>query len=128
LATARTACCEGNETREWEALCGGTTFSAEDVSTHWSEPYQLLSWWKNNVMRRSRFRSLLEDAQYRGNQTRRANRCVTSICVHHSLTNPLLQGILVQCRYLSVYGDSREHMSIFLLFLVIILLPIILPL
>jgi hypothetical protein len=35
-----------------------------DPSTHWCEPHQLFTWWKNNVERRSKFKVLQDDAAY----------------------------------------------------------------
>lgn len=53
---------------------GGPIFDSSDPSTHWSEPHQLYTWWKNNVERKSKFLILQEDAMYKGLDPRRHQR------------------------------------------------------
>lgn len=57
-----------------EMYYGGPPFIHDDSSTHWSEPHQLYTWWKNNVERRSKFKILQEDAAYSGSDQRRIAR------------------------------------------------------
>jgi hypothetical protein len=48
--------CNTVEARKEEERYGGQTFVYHDLSTHWSEPNQLYTWWKNNVERRSKYK------------------------------------------------------------------------
>jgi hypothetical protein len=57
-----------------EGYFGGPSFSEHDVSTHWVEPGQLYTWWKNNIERRSKYKVLLDDAGFKGTDQRRAAR------------------------------------------------------
>jgi len=44
----------------------GTPFDPSDSSTHWSRPVQFSTWFKNNMERRSKFKSLSVDATHQG--------------------------------------------------------------
>eukprot|EP01041_Mallomonas_annulata_P003549 gene3549-7064_t len=57
-----------------EVYYGGPPFMSQDPSTHWSDPNQLYTWWKNNVERRSKFRILQDDMGYVGEDSRRSAR------------------------------------------------------
>jgi hypothetical protein len=41
---------------------GGTAFSVHDPQTYWTDPRQYLTWWKNNIERKSKFQTLQRDA------------------------------------------------------------------
>jgi hypothetical protein len=82
LGEARELCvlCDQAGTLEIEEqYFRGTAFCATDVSTHWTEPYQLFTWWKNNVERRSKYKVLQDDAAYVGDDPRLSSRSV-SVC------------------------------------------------
>lgn len=74
LQEAKQACC-GPSLEGDEAFYGGPHFADNDASTHWSEPHQLYTWWKNNVERRSKFKILQDDAMYCGGDPRKLARC-----------------------------------------------------
>jgi hypothetical protein len=57
-----------------EDYYGGPPFLVDDASTHWTEPHQLYTWWKNNVERKVKYKVLQEDATYSGPDHRRAAR------------------------------------------------------
>jgi hypothetical protein len=48
LDTAKTYCGAASDT----TVYGGPAFNINDPSTHWSEPQQFLTWWKNFVERK----------------------------------------------------------------------------
>ena len=73
LVESKQACCMASYPAE-EAYYGGPPFVAQDPSTHWSEPHQLYTWWKNNVERRSKFKVLQDDAKYIGPDARKNQR------------------------------------------------------
>jgi hypothetical protein len=73
LIAAKQACCLPTIMAE-EGYYGGPPFVDPDPSTHWSEPHQLYTWWKNNVERRSKFKVLQEDAKYKGLDPKRLQR------------------------------------------------------
>lgn len=73
LTNAKNACCQPTYLAE-ESYYGGPPFVEHDPSTHWTEPNQLYTWWKNNVERRSKFKVLQEDSQYNGVEPRRLAR------------------------------------------------------
>jgi hypothetical protein len=73
LISAKQACCLPTIMAE-EGYYGGPPFVDPDPSTHWSEPHQLYTWWKNNVERRSKFKVLQEDAKYKGLDPKRLQR------------------------------------------------------
>lgn len=73
LLSAKQACSRPTYQAE-EAYYGGPQFVSSDPSTHWSEPNQLYTWWKNNVERRSKYSVLQEDARYRGSDARKIQR------------------------------------------------------
>lgn len=83
LVSAKQACCLPTYMAE-EGYYGGPPFVDPDPSTHWSEPHQLYTWWKNNVERRSKFKVLQEDARYKGLDPRRLQRYSTystTLCI-----------------------------------------------
>ena len=45
---------------------GGTFYDPSDQTTFWTSAEQFFTWWKNNVERTSKFRSLIVDANYAG--------------------------------------------------------------
>ena len=47
---------------EYQMALGGTPFDARDPSTYWTNTHQFITWWKNNVERKSKFSSLKKDA------------------------------------------------------------------
>jgi hypothetical protein len=57
-----------------EAAFGGPPFFIDDAQTHWTDPLQLYTWWKNNIERKSKFKVLQEDVQYTGPDSRKAQR------------------------------------------------------
>lgn len=57
-----------------EAYFGGPPFCATDASTHWFEPHQFYTWWKNNIERKSKFRVLIHDSFYSGYDSRQLSR------------------------------------------------------
>jgi hypothetical protein len=67
------ACCSSTLFAE-EDYYGGTPFIFHDTSTHWTEPHQLYTWWKNNIERKSKYKILQKDATYCGLDQRRAAR------------------------------------------------------
>jgi hypothetical protein len=67
------ACCSSTLLSE-EEYYGGPPFIADDASTHWTEPHQLYTWWKNNVERKVKYKILQEDAAYSGPDQRRSAR------------------------------------------------------
>ena len=73
LLAAKRACCQSTIVAE-ETYYGGPPFVHHDPSTHWSEPHQLYTWWKNNVERRSKFKVLQEDTKYKGLDPKRLQR------------------------------------------------------
>ena len=48
LKTAKSYCSAANDS----TVYGGPAFSVHDPSTHWTDPQQFLTWWKNFVERR----------------------------------------------------------------------------
>ena len=77
------ACC-GHTYAAEESYYGGPTFIENDASTHWTEPHQLYTWWKNNIERRTKFRTLQADALYAGKEPRciaRARWCEAVIAL-----------------------------------------------
>ncbi len=73
LTAAKHICCRDAYAAE-ESYFGGPPFLEQDASTHWTEPHQLYTWWKNNVERRTKFKVLQEDSQYAGTDPRRVQR------------------------------------------------------
>jgi hypothetical protein len=73
LVTARISCSLPSLVEE-ERIYGGPQFDMNDMSTHWTEPHQLYTWWKNNVERKSKFKILQQDAVYKGVDYRRTQR------------------------------------------------------
>ena len=73
LNDAKIACCSDTYKAE-EEYYGGPIFIFDDASTHWTEPHQLYTWWKNNIERRSKFKVLTSDAHYTGNDPRKSAR------------------------------------------------------
>ena len=45
-----------------------------DSSTHWTEPSQLFTWWKNNIERKNKFKLIQTDAEYSGSELRKSAR------------------------------------------------------
>ena len=75
--------CNGPTCLAEESYYGGSPFNMSDPSTHWCEPHQLFTWWKNNVERRSKFKVLQDDAAYTDFDPRKIARCVlTCTCVN----------------------------------------------
>jgi len=73
LDVAKTTC--GGENFDLEQqYYGGPIYDFDDPSTHWSEPHQLYTWWKNNVERKTKFKVLQQDAGYKGSEIRRVQR------------------------------------------------------
>ncbi len=66
--------CSGTEMSRLEASYGGSPFHIDDAQTHWTEPSQLYTWWKNNIDRKSKFKVLQEDARYNGSDIRKIQR------------------------------------------------------
>jgi len=73
LEEAKAACSDMNYDAE-EAYYGGPPFIENDLSTHWSEPHQLYTWWKNNVERRTKYKIIQDDSLYEGTDPRRVAR------------------------------------------------------
>ena len=73
LLGAKQACSQPTYPAE-EAYYGGPQFVSTDPSTHWTEPNQLYTWWKNNVERRSKYSVLQDDALYVGLDSRKNQR------------------------------------------------------
>jgi hypothetical protein len=73
LEEAKAACSDLNYDAE-EAYYGGPPFVENDLSTYWSEPHQLYTWWKNNVERRTKYKIIQDDSLYVGNDPRRVAR------------------------------------------------------
>ena len=73
LEEVKKECCGPNQTNE-EIYYGGAPFVVEDASTHWSEPNQVFTWWKNNIERKTKFKVLQEDANYGGIDVRKCQR------------------------------------------------------
>ena len=44
-------------------LFGGTMFREEDTETYWIQPKSLATFWKNNLVRRTKLKRLLQDAK-----------------------------------------------------------------
>ena len=57
-----------------EIYYGGSPFNIADPSTHWCEPHQLFTWWKNNVERRTKFKVHQDDAAYKDGDARKTAR------------------------------------------------------
>jgi len=55
---------------------GGTAFNIRDKSTYWTQPSQFFTWWKNNVERRSKFQSLVNDSRYYGRDFQDSQRAL----------------------------------------------------
>ena len=68
------ASCTGSAYEADLALYGGPPFVLNDFRTHWSEPHQLYTWWKNNIERKSKYLSLERDAEYDGTEQFKACR------------------------------------------------------
>ena len=73
LDMAKEDCCQCDLQGE-EGRYGGPPFHPSDPSTHWSEPHQLYTWWKNNVERKTKFKIIVDDSGYEGSDERRAAR------------------------------------------------------
>jgi hypothetical protein len=77
LCGARDLCIAGDHTGVLsieELYFRGTAFNAAELSTYWTEPHQLFTWWKNNVERRSKFKILQDDGAYDGPDARLVSR------------------------------------------------------
>jgi len=73
-----------------EKLFGGTRFSVSDSTTYWSDVSQFITWWKNNIERKSKFKMLNSDAEYVGDTQRllqRALYCKNVIAIASSIKN-----------------------------------------
>lgn len=67
-----------------DAFCGNrfdksagqcsTRFDPMDTTTYWTHTNQLVSWWKNNVERKSKFNVLARDASYEGRDDSKCRR------------------------------------------------------
>ena len=68
------AICSSPSCQAEEAYYGGSPFNIYDPSTHWCEPHQLFTWWKNNVERRTKFKVLQDDASYKDTDIRKMAR------------------------------------------------------
>jgi hypothetical protein len=62
------------EMKSNEEKFGGALFARSDPSTHWTQSDQLITWWKNNIDRRTKFKVLQEDASYSGTDVRKIQR------------------------------------------------------
>lgn len=58
LDEAKLAC----ETSTTTLPLGGIVFSPTDSTSYWTVPKQFLTWWKNNIERKSKFLTLQRDA------------------------------------------------------------------
>lgn len=72
------------------SVLGGTVFDSDNISTYWSDPRQLLTWWKNNVERTNKRSYYLKEATYTGND---ANKILNSTFCSKvlALSNDILQ-------------------------------------
>lgn len=63
---------------EYQLALGGTQFDASNPSTYWTSPNQFLTWWKNNIERKSKLLSLQRDAAsaHPGDYSARARRAL----------------------------------------------------
>ena len=66
--------CSGDNFIDVQMYYGGPSYDIRDPTTHWSEPHQLYTWWKNNVERKTKFKILQNDAAYQGIEIRRLQR------------------------------------------------------
>jgi hypothetical protein len=66
--------CSGDNFMDVQMYYGGPTYDIRDPTTHWSEPHQLYTWWKNNVERKTKFKILQNDAAYQGTEIRKLQR------------------------------------------------------
>lgn len=57
-------------------IYGGAVFNFNSPTTFWTEPSQLICWWKNNVERKNKLRELLEDSLYRGPDVKKRQRAL----------------------------------------------------
>lgn len=57
-----------------DALYGGVSFDETDPSTYWTDESQFATWWKNNVVRRSKYEQMLEHAKYSGGNVKRGQK------------------------------------------------------
>lgn len=60
----------------FEALLGGTKYDPKDMSTFMTSPEQLKTWWKNNIERVSKRKSLIDDGKYVGNVETKNRRMI----------------------------------------------------
>lgn len=44
-------------------VLGGTTLEEEDLTTYWTDPNQFMTWWKNNVERKSKHGDIINNAK-----------------------------------------------------------------
>lgn len=92
-----------------ESYYGGPPFIEADAATHWTEPHQLYTWWKNNVERRNKFRVLLSDAKYIGEDPKkqaRARWCETVVALTEIIRSSAGYMNNLRTSYSSVYTES----------------------
>ena len=74
LVTAKNECGSAS----FAEVLGGISFNDDDVTSHWTQPRQFFTWWKNNVERRSKFATLMKDAEYAGDNEKAIQRYATT--------------------------------------------------
>jgi len=86
--------CRIEDCADLEHDYGGPSFIYDDPSTHWTEPQQLYTWWKNNVERHWKYQILRRDCSYHGSDSRKLSRArwcrqvvILSDIIRNSLAN-----------------------------------------
>ncbi len=68
FAKAKHACAQSCYIED-EQYYGGPPFALMNSTTHWTDPSQLFTWWKNNIERKAKYTAMLSEAFYTGLMT-----------------------------------------------------------
>jgi hypothetical protein len=80
LSTRSAESSTGVNIHEEERSYGGSIrYNRADKSTHWTESTQLLTWWKNNIERKRKFKLIQNEACYSGDDHKRCQRFATRV-------------------------------------------------
>eukprot|EP01039_Chlorochromonas_danica_P003931 gene3931-4295_t len=70
-----------------DELYGGVSFNETDPSTYWTDESQFATWWKNNVVKRSKYEQMLEQAKYNGGSLRKEHNAAFYTAVIERVEN-----------------------------------------
>ena len=78
FARAKHACAQACYVED-EQYYGGPPFAWGNSTTHWTEPSQLFTWWKNNIERKAKYSAMLSEAFYTGSDERKLHWLVCGL-------------------------------------------------